>query len=77
MLREHRITLGISQSKLARLSGVSRFKICTHELGDVALTANEQNRIQEAVRAEASRLRRVSTEIQFGQPSIAEAGGER
>lgn len=46
MFREHRIALGISQSRLARLSGVSRFKICTNELGDAALTEEGQCRIR-------------------------------
>ena len=40
------LALGISQSRLARMSGVSRFKICSYELGDSSLTADEQNRIR-------------------------------
>jgi hypothetical protein len=58
-LRGNRIVLGVSQSKLARLSGVSRFKICLFELGDGSLTADEQIRIREALQAEAERLRQV------------------
>jgi hypothetical protein len=49
--------LGISQSRLARLSEVSRFKICVFELGSGSLTADEQSRVREALRAEAERLR--------------------
>jgi predicted transcriptional regulator len=66
MLRELRIALGISQSRLARLSGVSWFKICTHELGDAALTADEQSRIRESLQFEAERLRNISVQIEFG-----------
>ena len=62
-LRSHRIAIGISQSRLARLSGVSRFKICTYELGDSSLTADEQSRIRGALQAEANRLRRIPAEI--------------
>jgi predicted transcriptional regulator len=62
-LRSHRNAIGISQSRLARLSGVSRFKICTYELGDSSLTADEQGRIRGALQAEADRLRRIPAEI--------------
>jgi transcriptional regulator with XRE-family HTH domain len=62
-LRAHRISLGLSQSRLARRSGVSRFKICTNELGGGSLTAEEESRIREAFRAEADRLRRISADI--------------
>ena len=71
-LRTYRNTLGISQSRLARMSGVSRFKICTYELGDGSLTTDEQSRIREALHAEAERLRNISTRIDCGQPSAAE-----
>ena len=64
-LRTHRGTLGISQSRLARLSGVSRFKICTYELGDTSLTPEEQSRIREALQAEAQRLRSIPVQIDF------------
>jgi predicted transcriptional regulator len=62
-LRSSREALGLSQSRLARLSGVSRFKICTHELGDTALTTDEQGRIRESLRSEAERLRRIPSDI--------------
>jgi predicted transcriptional regulator len=64
-LRTHRSVLGISQSRLARLSGVSRFKICLFELGDGLLTSDEQIRIREALQAEAERLRQISTHYDF------------
>jgi hypothetical protein len=46
----------MSQVRLARKAGVSRFKICMYEVGDGALSADEQNRVREALRAEADRL---------------------
>jgi predicted transcriptional regulator len=58
-LRSNREALGLSQSKLARLSGVSRFKICTFELGDSKLTPEEQKCIHVALLAESDRLRNL------------------
>jgi predicted transcriptional regulator len=76
-LRAHRSALGISQSRLARMSGVSRFKICLFELGDGALTAEEESAIYEALRTEAERIRKVA--IQFEniqtQPLVAPGAG--
>jgi hypothetical protein len=60
------MALGVSQSKLARLSGVSRFKICLFELGDGSLTSDEQIRIREALLVEAERLRQISAHFDFG-----------
>ena len=54
------------------MSGVSRFKICTYELGGGSLTTDEQSRVCEALHAEAERLRNISIRIEFGQPSAAE-----
>jgi predicted transcriptional regulator len=62
-LRADRSALGISQSRLARLSGVSRFKICTFELGSGVLNKDELDRIKSALLAEADRLRTVSRQI--------------
>jgi predicted transcriptional regulator len=62
-LRAHRNALGISQSRLARISGVSRFKICTFELGDRSLTGEEQSRIREALQNEAERFRKLPDAI--------------
>lgn len=64
-LRQNRFALGLSQSRLARLSRVSRFKICLFELGDGALTVVEQDRIREALEAENARLRDVSIQVDF------------
>jgi predicted transcriptional regulator len=74
-LRYHRNALGFSQSRLARISGVSRFKICTHELGDSSLTADEQHLIRKALQAEADRLRRIPTEIDVDFNGVAEDAG--
>ena len=65
-LKSHRVVLGISQSRLAHLSGVSQFKICTYELGDGSLNVDEQVRIREALQAEVERLRQISTHFDFG-----------
>jgi predicted transcriptional regulator len=63
-LRSQRNTLGISQSKLARLSGVSRFKICTFELGTGLLSEEEYDRIRQAFVGEAHRLRNLLNSIE-------------
>lgn len=55
-LRPRRESLGISQSKLARISGVSRFKICMFELGGGSLGTEECQHIKAALEAEAARL---------------------
>jgi len=75
-VRFNRIALGLSQSRLARLSGVSRFKICSYELGDGALRPDEQLRLQEALFAEAERLRNISLQITPDRPEIMEASGD-
>ena len=60
-LRSRRESLGISQSKLARISGVSRFKICMFELGGGSLSPEECQRIKSALEAEAARIRSVTS----------------
>lgn len=76
-LRQQRQALGLSQSKLARLSHVSRFKICTYELRDCSLTPEQQNQIREALFAEADRLRNLSIQIEFARSHshVPEASG--
>src|SRR5271169_4400968 len=73
-LRSARLALGLSQSKLARISRVSRFKICTYELGDSLLSLEEQARVRKALQAEADRFRDVSPQVEFGraQPSAVQ-----
>jgi predicted transcriptional regulator len=74
-LRSNRLALGISQSKLARLSGVSRFKICLFELGDSALSGDDQERIRRALQAEAERVRNISVQIDFSRSETASLHG--
>ena len=64
-LRAIRITLGLSQSQLARLSGVPRHKICTFELGDGTLDPDQEVRLRNAVQTETNRLRNLAVEIDF------------
>jgi|ERR1035437_3679423 transcriptional regulator with XRE-family HTH domain len=77
-LQSLRSALGISQSRLARLSRVSRFRLCMYELGDGSLTPAEQARIEEALRAEAARFQRVLADLELDQlrsaGTAAEAG---
>lgn len=58
-LRSLRSALGISQSKLARLAGVSRYRICTFELGVGTLSPGEQESIRDALKAECNRIGEV------------------
>lgn len=60
-----RLSLRLSQSSLARLSGVSRFKICTFELGGPCFKPDEQTRLRDALSTEAARLSAVVTQIKF------------
>ncbi len=79
-LRSHREALGLSQTRLARLANVSRFKICLFELGDGKLTTEEQNRIRTALRAEAQRFRILQDRLNLGSDAsvpVFKAGGGR
>jgi predicted transcriptional regulator len=77
-LRSRRNAIGLSQSRLARLSGVSRFKLCLFELGDGPLSPTEQQRIRSALHAEAERLRNLSIDVEFDQAALPPvAGGAR
>lgn len=71
-LRTQRKILALSQSRLARLSSVSRFKICLFELGDGELTAEELGRIRVALEAEAQRLRSLPDSL-----NALNAGGDQ
>lgn len=63
-LRQQRSQLRLSQTRLARLSGVSRFKICLHELGDRSLSTGELVLIENALLREAGRLRGVAEKLE-------------
>jgi transcriptional regulator with XRE-family HTH domain len=75
-LRSYRAALGLSQSKLARLSGVSRLKICLFELGDGKLSADDESRIHVALRAEAMRLQSLAAEVNLGESASATSSVE-
>jgi predicted transcriptional regulator len=62
-LRSRRESLGISQSKPARLSGVSRFKICMFELGGGSLSPEECHLIRTALEAEATRIGKIAVNM--------------
>lgn len=64
-IRSSRQDLGISQSRLARLAGVSRFKVCTFELGSGSLSKDEHRRLEQALLNEAERLRALSTKVEL------------
>jgi predicted transcriptional regulator len=70
-LRSCREALGISQLKLARLSGVSRFKICLFELGDGSLTEGERRRIHDAMRAQAELQRQALADFATAEAEAA------
>ena len=65
-LRRARASIGLSQSKLSRLSKVSRFKIGAYELGAGSLTADELERVYGALRTEAERLRDAAVSASVG-----------
>ena len=58
-LRAYRQDLRLSQTDLARRSGVSRFKINQFETGVGELTTEESDQIQAAILDEIERLRRI------------------
>jgi predicted transcriptional regulator len=70
-LRTNREALGLSQSRLARLAGVSRFKICLFELGDGKLTDAELSKIRIALQAEMDRLHNLSATINLAETATA------
>jgi len=68
----------MSQSRLARLSGVSRFRICAYELGDGSLSLEARRQISEALQAEAERLRNISLAFDFNQAdALVDVGGKQ
>jgi len=74
-LRIRRTAPRISQSRLARLSGVSRFKICLHELGDKTLSTQDIARVSSALQQEARRLHGLSAPIAAGVFGGVTGGG--
>ena len=74
-LQTHRKALRISQSRLARLSGVSRFKISLFELGDGERSLEEKTSIQSALQSEADRLPNLPVVNFAPEPEIVGARG--
>ena len=62
--RTSRTKVKLSQSRLARLAGVSRFKLVLYELGEGTLTREEEERIRHAIRDEAGRIRNSLRELE-------------
>jgi predicted transcriptional regulator len=71
-LRSNRNKLRISQSRLASLAGVSRFKICLYELGEGNLTPQELRLIRKVLQIEAERLRNLAINFE-SEPTAATA----
>ena len=62
-VKRARTKMRITQSELARMSGVPRLNICRHELGDRLLSLQERELITAALRKEADRLRIVADSL--------------
>lgn len=58
------------------MSRVSRFKICTYELGERSLSPEELTRVIDAIQSEADRLRRVAVQIVAIDQGSREAQGD-
>ena len=54
--RNQRIAFKLSQHALAHRAGISRWRLCIHELGDGSLTGEEEHKIAEALQREAARI---------------------
>jgi predicted transcriptional regulator len=55
-IQKDRQTLHLSQTRLAALSGVSRFKICLYKHGEVMLNSRELQQSHGAIEREAQRI---------------------
>ena len=62
-LKKDRVALGISQSRLARLAHLPRFKIVFFELGERPLSEEDQACVRAVLQAEAGRLVSAAAEI--------------
>jgi transcriptional regulator with XRE-family HTH domain len=71
-LKASRLSIGLSQSKLARLSGVPRFRICLFELGDGALSLDDRHRVRVALEGEAVRLQLIAARLALHEIDPAE-----
>ena len=62
-IHQRRMKLRISQGRLAALSGVSRFRICLYERGDLLLSHAKLNRIDVALHDEAQRIQGEAQQV--------------
>ena len=65
MFRTQRTTLRLSQSELARRSGVARLRIHLAELGDRELTPDEEAKVRAALQTEIDRLRNLPASVEL------------
>jgi hypothetical protein len=65
--KSYRLGMRLSQSALARMASVSRFRLWGSEHGTCTLTPEEKDRIQEALRRESLRLEAVSRKIDVAE----------
>ena len=74
-IREQRVRLRLSQTRLSSLSKVGRFKICLHERGDQPLCKADLARVEHALRQEARRMAEDLSEIVNARtPSLVRVG---
>jgi hypothetical protein len=71
-LKASRLSLGISQSKPTRLTGVARYQICTLEPGSGSLSPEEQRQIKLGLEAEAGRLRSLAAHLSLHELDLTE-----
>jgi predicted transcriptional regulator len=68
-LKTVRNSVHLSQSRLARLAGVSRYKICLHEMGELELASEELKRIDQAISDEVAKFQLALSKV--GSPHRA------
>ena len=67
-LQTYRESLRLSQAELARIAGVSRYKLNQYEQGSGQLTTQELKQIQAALIVELERLHRIPSPA--GEPDL-------
>lgn len=63
-LKDKRVRLKLSQLRLARRAGVSRFKLCLYELGEGTLNPREIALLESAIAEETRRVKRMLGEVE-------------
>lgn len=69
-LKRVRTTLRLTQSALARQTGVSRWHIWRVELGDRQFTPAEANRIEAAIQRETQRMAAATARIRAERATL-------